>query len=187
MFYRPLALEAIEDCCGMDRIIRTPIRQAPCLAMQRNHSIASCISALGMSGCPVTVGGVVSPRIITALQRMLAARPWPHICIESGKRVLPGLTDGNPSTTIPRKRWIGRVQAPFTHGLPNPEFSRLRHPVFPRQLKLSLLIQASTASRRLLLQIGGAHTTDCATDALAHPLRSPVSYTHLTLPTNREV
>lgn len=75
------------------------------------------IGVLLVARRPPAVSGLIALRVVDAIDRMIAGRPFTHVCNEV-QEVAPFFADGNSSRAVLRIGRVARVLAPAVHGGP---------------------------------------------------------------------
>lgn len=80
------------------------------------------VARLCRSGSPTTICWTIWAVVVFALDRVLRARTWPHICVEIFERTLPSLAYGYSASTIVVPTAAIPISAARSHGGPNGPF-----------------------------------------------------------------
>lgn len=86
--------------------------------LKRRPLTCSFVLMLFLAGGPPTVGGLVIPVDINAVDGVPTRWPQPHISQEISERALPPRADGNSSASVPRPPMVPRIKTAMFHAPP---------------------------------------------------------------------
>jgi hypothetical protein len=149
-----------------------PILQAVGLVSQRQPMIGALVPSLHVVRRPITILRKIVVIIVSSLHGMRRAWARPHISIELGKRLAPGLAYPNTTGAIIDIVRTSRAMASTNHIAPALIFGTVLHAVRAMDLAIDFSTQATTAMRQVSSQTCRVYCAYSPATTLAYPSRS---------------
>lgn len=170
IFYRPSPAQSLCDCLRGNTQTAGPIRQAQCLSIHRQETIAARIICLFLIGGPTTIAWRIWTIIIDTINGVIF-RPWSHVTNELHRVSAPLIGHCNAAASITRVSFAVRLVAAFLDACPDLVFLCIRQAMC--QIA-ALMTKTATTFRCASAQRQAVHVFDGATVTAASIPRAVV-------------